>query len=116
MLNVKYQSTQFVQIKHFKKLDSGEPFEFWRNALYVETNIQGNHVVLYTDGMVEVLHSQVGIRPVRTQEGREMINYRKCKCHVRETTEGLVDCPEFLQDDLDADCDECGHKFNCHQK
>lgn len=49
-----FKTTDFVQVEHAQKLDSGEPVAFWRNALYV-TSQDGNHVVIYTDGTKCVL-------------------------------------------------------------
>lgn len=57
-----YEPTDFVQVKHCRAIESGEPIEFWRNALFVMYQREGFPVVIYTDGEKQVIHSGVKIR------------------------------------------------------
>lgn len=58
---LEFKQTNFVQVEHHKRIDSGEVVTFWRNALYVGLQ-DGSHTVIYTDGSLEVLHKGVVIR------------------------------------------------------
>lgn len=63
-----FKSTDFVQILHQKRHESGEINDFWRNALYVTGEV-GYHIVIYTDGTRETLFSPKKIRKARTDNG-----------------------------------------------
>ena len=59
-----FKVTDFVQVQHSKLLESGEPVDFWRNALYVGRQ-DDNHIVIYTDGTSHVLNSNIAIRQAK---------------------------------------------------
>ena len=52
-----FKTTDFIQVQFERRLESGEPILFWRNALYVGKQ-NDNHVVIYTDGDKQVLSCQ----------------------------------------------------------
>ena len=58
-----FDNTEFVQVKHYDKLKSGEVVIFWRNALYVGMQDR-YHVVLYTDGTKQVLSQGNSVRGI----------------------------------------------------
>lgn len=63
-----YQITDFVQVQHWRSIESGEPVQFWRNALYVRGTENG-HVVLYTDGTTEEIPRRPNIlRGIKVEE------------------------------------------------
>lgn len=61
-----FKCTDFVQVKHIKILESGEPAEFWRNALYVN-HTRDCHVVIYTDGTKELINNSKRIKAGKDQ-------------------------------------------------
>lgn len=60
-----FKTTDFVQVEHWDRLSGGEPYSFWRNALYVNRDLDGKHIVIYADGTKEVLHDGKKIRCAR---------------------------------------------------
>lgn len=57
-----FKPTDFVLVQHTKKLPSGEPIVYWRNALYIDGSVEkGIHNVRYTDGTCEKIHDPARI-------------------------------------------------------
>jgi hypothetical protein len=61
MTKSEFKATDFVQVKFWRVLESGESSQYWRNGLYV-TNHNGAHIVQYTDGSKEKLRYDQEIR------------------------------------------------------
>lgn len=57
-----FDLADFVQVQKVSYA-KGKAGKFWVNALYVEKDsVLGAHVVIYADGMKEVLNSETKIR------------------------------------------------------
>ena len=73
-----FKTTDFVQVYHNELRPDGEPFGYWRNALYVIKD-NNNHIVIYTNGEKEVLSNQAQIRKYIIDDNYGWENKNKCK-------------------------------------